>query len=122
MYSTSTCYANLNPDRVIEYCNSWLDTRNEVLQEKKEKCIEKLMQRRCGWPWKRRNWTREEALDYAMSGVRGDSFDIAPFKRIEMHGSYWANRVQQLLHLASAAKRDGNTVIVSSEMAECLLL
>lgn len=116
------CYASLDPVRVIERCESYLDCRAESIKKKKEEAVQKIMERRVGWPWKRRNLTRDEAFAIASTGSSGDTFDVSAFARIEMKGSYWSDRVQALLHLASAAKRDGHPVIVSAEMAQMLYL
>ena len=82
----------------------------EVYQDKKdEELIAQRMKWRTGWPWARRNYTREEAIRSYTEAI------FSPFPCID--GWQCKDEAQAILRLCQAAEREGNRTIWLTDAA-----
>ena len=102
-------HTQLPPRAVIDACNSYIEARKARIQRECEELIAGSIGYR-GWFGFGKPMTREQA-----EAEWADEIDL-----IKITGGLWANRVRELLSLATVAEKSNTLVTFDAEMAHVL--
>ncbi len=102
-------HIQMPPQTVVEACNSYIEARKTRIQRECEELIASSVGYR-GWFGFGKPMTREQA-----EAEWAEEIDL-----IKITGGMWANRVRELLSLATVAEKTNTLVTLDADIAHVL--